>query len=69
MALLELDDLRTGYGGTPVLHGVNLEVNEGETAVVLGLNGAGKTTTMMTIAGMVAPWSGRLVFDGRRIAG
>ncbi|HVM12467.1 MAG TPA: ABC transporter ATP-binding protein [Actinomycetota bacterium] len=68
MALLELEDLRTGYEGTPVLHGVTLSVNEGETAVVLGLNGAGKTTTMLTIAGILKPWSGRLVFDGRRIA-
>ena len=69
MALLELEDIRTGYGKVPVLHGVNLEVNEGETAVVLGLNGAGKTTTMLTIAGALKPWSGRLLFDGRRIGG
>jgi branched-chain amino acid transport system ATP-binding protein len=37
--------------------------------VVLGLNGAGKSTTMLTIAGALKPWSGRMVFDGRRIAG
>jgi branched-chain amino acid transport system ATP-binding protein len=69
MALLELEDVKTGYGKTPVLHGVDLAVDEGQTAVILGLNGAGKTTTMMTIAGALKMWSGRLVFDGRRIGG
>ena len=69
MALLELDGVKTGYGRTPVLHGVDLTVDEGQTAVILGLNGAGKTTTMMTIAGALGLWSGRLVFDGRRIGG
>ncbi len=64
MALLELTDVRTGYGALPVLHGISLEVHEGELAVMLGLNGAGKSTTMMTIAGLLRTWSGSLVFDG-----
>jgi branched-chain amino acid transport system ATP-binding protein len=67
--LLELTDLRTGYGHVPVLHGVNLAVEEGETAVLMGLNGAGKTTTLMTIAGLLKPWSGTLVYGGRRVTG
>jgi branched-chain amino acid transport system ATP-binding protein len=67
MALLELEDVRTGYGQTPVLHGVTFEVDEGQTAVVLGLNGAGKTTTMLTIAGILAPWSGSIRFQGKEI--
>ena len=69
MALLEIEDLRTGYGQTPVLHGVDLSVEEGETAVVLGLNGAGKTTTMMTLAGILRPWSGQIRFDGKSVGG
>jgi branched-chain amino acid transport system ATP-binding protein len=67
--LLELADLRTGYGHVPVLHGVNLSVEEGETAVIMGLNGAGKTTTLITIAGLLRPWSGNIVYDGKRITG
>ncbi|MGH2674864.1 MAG: ABC transporter ATP-binding protein [Actinomycetota bacterium] len=66
MALLELSGLRTGYGHVPVLHGVNLTVEEGEIAVLLGLNGAGKTTTLLTVAGLLPRWSGEIVYDGRR---
>jgi branched-chain amino acid transport system ATP-binding protein len=60
---LEVRDLRTGYGHQPVLHGVDLTVHQGETAVVLGLNGAGKTTTMMTVAGLLRRWGGTVVYD------
>jgi branched-chain amino acid transport system ATP-binding protein len=67
--LLELTDVRTGYGHVPVLHGVNLAVEEGETAVIMGLNGAGKTTTLMTIAGLLRPWGGSIVYDGKRVSG
>jgi branched-chain amino acid transport system ATP-binding protein len=67
--LLELADLRTGYGHVPVLHGVNLSVEEGETAVIMGLNGAGKTTTLITIAGLLRPWGGNIVYDGKRVTG
>lgn len=64
MPLLEVRDLRSGYGHTPVLHGVDLVVEEGETAVLLGLNGAGKTTTLATIAGLLKPWGGEIQFEG-----
>jgi branched-chain amino acid transport system ATP-binding protein len=67
--LLEVDDLRTGYGAVPVLHGVSFSVEEGETAVMLGLNGSGKTTTLISIAGLLKPWSGEIRFDGQRIDG
>jgi branched-chain amino acid transport system ATP-binding protein len=67
MPLLEVEDLRAGYGPVPVLHGVNLSVEEGETAVMLGLNGAGKSTTMLSIAGLLRPWSGKVVFDGEPV--
>ncbi|HEX9235574.1 MAG TPA: ABC transporter ATP-binding protein [Actinomycetota bacterium] len=67
MPLLEVEDLRTGYGAVPVLHGVSLSVDEGETAVLFGLNGAGKTTTLMTIAGLLPMWEGRIVYDGQEM--
>ncbi len=67
MPLLEVKDLRTGYGEVPVLHGANLTIDEGETAVLLGLNGAGKTTTLMTIAGLLRAWGGDILYDGQPI--
>ena len=67
MPLLEVKDLRTGYGEVPVLHGANLTIEEGETAVLLGLNGAGKTTTLMTIAGLLRAWGGDILYDGQPI--
>jgi branched-chain amino acid transport system ATP-binding protein len=67
--LLEVTGLRTGYGQVPVLHGVDLSVQEGETAVIMGLNGAGKTTALMSIAGLLQPWAGEITYDGRRIDG
>ncbi|HEX9775893.1 MAG TPA: ABC transporter ATP-binding protein [Actinomycetota bacterium] len=68
MALLEVRDLRTGYGALPVLHGINFEIEEGEFGVMLGLNGAGKTTTMMALTGMLPTWSGSITFRERAIA-
>jgi len=68
MALLEITDLVVGYD-FEVLHGISFGVEQGETAVLFGLNGAGKTTTVTTIAGMRAPWSGTITFDGVDISG
>ena len=65
--VLQLSDLRTGYGALPVLHGISLEVHQGELAVLLGLNGAGKSTTMMAIAGLLKTWSGSIEFEGQQI--
>ncbi|MDQ3646041.1 MAG: ABC transporter ATP-binding protein [Actinomycetota bacterium] len=69
MAFLEVRDLRVGYGSVPVLGGVSFDVEEGETAVLLGLNGAGKTTTVLALAGILKPWSGSITFDGRSVGG
>jgi branched-chain amino acid transport system ATP-binding protein len=65
-ALLEVDALRAGYGAFQVLHGLSLQVNDGEVAVILGANGAGKTTTMRAISGMISR-HGTVNFDGRSI--
>jgi branched-chain amino acid transport system ATP-binding protein len=62
--LLDVADLRSGYGALPVLHGVSFQVNRGETAVLLGLNGAGKSTTVLNLCGAVRPWAGSITFDG-----
>ena len=63
--LLRLEGVRSGYGKLPVLHGVDLAVRRGETAVLLGLNGAGKTTTAMNVCGALATWGGTITFDGQ----
>lgn len=68
MALLDIQDLRTGYGALPVLHGISLTVEEGEFGVMLGLNGAGKSTTMMALTGLLRVWSGEIYFDGQPIS-
>jgi len=62
-ALLEIHGLVAGYGAVQVLHGLDLTVNDGEVAVILGANGAGKTTTMRAISGMIQR-SGTVNFDG-----
>ena len=69
MAMLEVKDLQGGYGAQPVLHDVTFDVEEGETAVLLGLNGAGKTTTVTNIVGLNKPWGGEVWFDGQRVDG
>ena len=69
MSLLEITDLRAGYGTLPVLSGISFQVEEGETAVLLGLNGAGKTTTVLSLAGLLKPWSGSIKFNGQEISG
>jgi branched-chain amino acid transport system ATP-binding protein len=69
VSLLEVEELRTGYGSLPVLQGISFAVNEGETAVVFGLNGAGKTTTVNCIAGLLPAWSGQVRLDGKVISG
>ena len=67
-ALLELEDVRAGYGPTSVLHGVSLSVPEAGVVSLLGANGAGKTTTLRAITGGVR-WSGDIRFDGRSLHG
>ena len=66
-ALLEVNGLGAGYGAVQVLHGLDLSVNEGEVAVILGANGAGKTTTMRAISGMIQR-TGTINFAGRDIS-
>ena len=67
--MLTLDGVHTYYAKSHILHGVSLEVRPGEVVGLLGRNGVGKSTTLKTIMGIVRPSSGRIVFDGRDIAG
>jgi len=67
MPLLELHGVTGGYGPVRVLHGIDMAVEEGEVAVVLGANGAGKTTTLRAISGMISA-GGDIIFNGDRIS-
>jgi branched-chain amino acid transport system ATP-binding protein len=63
--VLELTDIRAGYGSAEVLHGISITVDEGEVAVILGANGVGKTTMLRCVAGLLRPWSGGIRFNGK----
>jgi branched-chain amino acid transport system ATP-binding protein len=64
-AILRAQDLQTFYGKSHILHGVSLEVNEGEIVTVLGRNGAGKTTTVRSLVGLTPPRMGTVEIFGR----
>ena len=65
--LLEIKDLHVKYGNVEVLHGINLEVDEGEIVTFLGANGAGKSTTLLSISGLVKPSQGEVLFEGKAL--
>ena len=67
MPLLEIRGLRATYGPVPVLHGIELDVEEGELVGVLGHNGMGKTTLLRAIMGFVNVSGGSIRFEGREI--
>src|SRR5881296_1523007 len=58
-------EVHAGYGATPILFGVSLEVREGEAVARLGKNGMGKTTLMKTAIGFLKPWRGTIEFEDR----
>jgi len=66
-SLLAVRGLHAGYGGSEVLHGVDLEVGAGEVVALLGRNGMGKTTLVRTICGLHPARSGEVVFRGERV--
>lgn len=65
--ILQVEDIKVRYSGLPVLHGVSLEVGEGETVCVVGANGAGKSTLLRAIMGSQRVFEGRVIFRGREI--
>ncbi|MBK4721858.1 ABC transporter ATP-binding protein [Azospirillum sp. YIM DDC1] len=67
--MLEIRDLQAFYGESHVLHGVNIDVRQGEVVTLLGRNGAGKTTTMRSIMGIVGKRNGSIRFQGRELIG
>lgn len=67
--MLEVVDIRSGYGEVEVLRGVSLSVAAGEIVALLGSNGAGKSTLNNTISGLLPVWGGEILFEGQAISG
>jgi branched-chain amino acid transport system ATP-binding protein len=68
-AILEVKEIITRYGQSQVLHGVSLEVGQGEVVALLGRNGVGKTTTFRSIMGLTPPRSGSIRLKGVELGG
>ena len=65
--LLELKNIKKGFGETDVLNGITLSIEKGEFITFLGASGCGKTTTLRIIAGLEAPDSGTVFLDGKDV--
>jgi branched-chain amino acid transport system ATP-binding protein len=65
--VLVAEGLQTYYGKSHILHGIDLEIREGEIVTLLGRNGAGKTTTLRSLIGLTAPRAGRIRVFGRDV--
>ena len=69
MIMLKVTDLSVHYGGIEALKGISFEVNQGQIVTLIGANGAGKSSTLRTVAGLVKPKSGNILFKGEDITG
>ena len=69
MPLLDVAEVVAGYGGTEILHGVSMAVDQGEVVTIIGPNGCGKSTLMKAIVGLVRVRTGTVCFQGRDISG
>jgi len=67
--LLEVKDIKVGYGKRTVIHGASMKVEEGEIVALFGHNGAGKTTTLKGIVGILKPTDGEVVYHERSVTG
>src|SRR3982751_5705441 len=65
--LLAVRGVKTFYGNIMALHGIDLDVHDGEIVTLIGANGAGKSTLMMTIFGNPRARNGRIIYQGRDI--
>jgi branched-chain amino acid transport system ATP-binding protein len=66
--MLKIEQVAVAYGAIDALHGISLEVGQGEVVALLGANGAGKTTLLRTISGLHRPKSGAIRFEGELLA-
>ena len=67
MSMLKVENLNVYYGSINAIKGISFEVNQGEIVTMIGANGSGKSTTMNTVAGLLKPRSGSIVFEDKDI--
>lgn len=67
MSLIEIKDVVGGYGGAPILNGVNIAIEQSDIGVIVGPNGAGKSTTLKAVFGLLKVDSGSITFAGEEI--
>ena len=67
--MIEVKGIHSYYGKSHILHGVSLELKQGELVCLLGRNGVGKSTTLKSIMGIVRPTQGSIRFDGKELVG
>lgn len=67
--VLKVEDIHSYYGNIQALHGISIEVFQGEIVTLIGANGAGKTTTIRTVSGVIKPRQGGIWFNGTPIHG
>ena len=68
MALLEIKDVTSGYGDVQILWGSTLSLEKGKLTCLVGGNGVGKTTLLRTVMGLIRPWSGTVMFNGKDVS-
>ena len=67
--MLKTENIVSGYGSLEILHGLSIESKRGQITAVIGPNGSGKSTLLRTIAGILRPFSGRIILQGEDITG
>jgi branched-chain amino acid transport system ATP-binding protein len=67
MSLIELKQVVGGYGGAPILNGVDMAIEQSDIGVIVGPNGAGKSTTLKAIFGLLQVTGGEILFEGQSI--
>ncbi|HEX2986812.1 MAG TPA: ABC transporter ATP-binding protein [Chloroflexota bacterium] len=67
--MLVVEDIATKYGQIAALKGISFRVETGEIVALIGANGAGKSTTLRTLSGVLHPWKGKVIFEGKEIQG
>src|SRR6516225_10887109 len=66
-ALLQVENISSGYGEVQVIWGLSLQAEQGKMTTIVGANGAGKTTSLRTIMGSVRAWKGRILLEGKDV--
>ena len=68
MAVLEVQNVTSGYGELQILWGASMQVAQGQLTALVGSNGVGKTTLLRTVVGQIRPWQGQVFFQGQDVS-